>query len=160
MTTIRVLAALAATLGAGVEPAPATQVRAGASAGTATDSDQRTRTMRLRIKIGDGLVTANLDDNATARDLAALLPLTVTLEDHAATEKIAYLPRKLTEEGSGPITGEAPGDLAYYAPWGNIILYYADWSYTNGLIRLGRIEGGIEPLLAPGKAAVHIELVQ
>jgi hypothetical protein len=117
MTTIRVLAALAATLGAGVEPAPATQVRAGASAGTATDSDQRTRTMRLRIKIGDGLVTANLDDNATARDLAALLPLTVTLEDHAATEKIAYLPRKLSTAGAPAGSDPEAGDVAYYAPW-------------------------------------------
>jgi hypothetical protein len=30
------------------------------------------------------------------------------------------LPRKLTEEDGGPFGNEAPGDLAYYAPWGNL----------------------------------------
>jgi hypothetical protein len=56
--------------------------------------------MRIRIKAGDKVVTATLVDNPTSRDFISLLPLTVTLEDHAATEKITYLPRKLSTEGA------------------------------------------------------------
>jgi hypothetical protein len=35
-------------------------------------------------------------------------------------EKIAYLPHKLTEDASGPFGNEAPGDLCYFSPWGNL----------------------------------------
>ena len=31
-----------------------------------------------------------------------MLPLDLTITDYSTNEKIAYLPRKLTEEGSGP----------------------------------------------------------
>ena len=55
---------------------------------------------RLRIVIGDKSVPVTLNDNASAREFAALLPLSLTLEDYAATEKIATLPRKLSIEGA------------------------------------------------------------
>jgi hypothetical protein len=74
--------------------------------------------MRIRIKAGDKVVTATLVDNPTSRDFISLLPLTVTLEDHAATEKITYLPRKLSTEGAPAGSDPAIEDIAYYAPWG------------------------------------------
>ena len=51
------------------------------------------------------------------------------------------------------------GDLCYYAPWGNLAFFYADYRYSSGLIRLGRLDGGIEPLLRSGKFDLHIELL-
>jgi hypothetical protein len=51
-----------------------------------------------------------------------MLPLELTIENYASNEKIAYLPRKLTENGIGPFAGEAPGDLCYFAPWCNLVL--------------------------------------
>jgi hypothetical protein len=41
----------------------------------------------IRIAFGDTELTARLDDNATARDLAAQLPLTLTFRDHNNVEK-------------------------------------------------------------------------
>jgi hypothetical protein len=64
------------------------------------------------------IFTASLEDNPSARDLVSLLPLSLLVEDYAANEKIVYLPRKLTTEGSGPFGNEAPGDLCHYAPVG------------------------------------------
>jgi Cyclophilin-like family len=43
----------------------------------------------IRITFGDTALTARLDDNATARDLAAQLPLTLTFRDHNNVEKTA-----------------------------------------------------------------------
>ena len=86
-------------------------------------------------------------DNPSARDFASMLPLELTIEDYANNEKIAYLPRKLTEDGSGPFANEAPGDLCYYVPWGNLAFFYAGYRYSRGLIRLGRLDNGFEPLL-------------
>src|SRR5215208_8207230 len=52
---------------------------------------ERTNSMKVRIKIGEKEVTATLKDSETARDFASLLPLTLTLEDYAHTEKISDL---------------------------------------------------------------------
>ncbi|WP_246519774.1 cyclophilin-like fold protein [Ancylobacter lacus] len=95
--------------------------------------------------------TATLVDSPSARDLVAMLPLNLVIDDYSTNEKITYLPRKLTEAGSGSFADEAPGDLAYYAPWGNLVFYYASYRYSPGLIRLGRLEGGVTPLLTRGR---------
>ncbi|WP_342239800.1 cyclophilin-like fold protein [Inquilinus sp. OTU3971] len=115
--------------------------------------------MKIRIAFNGRDFTATLDDTPSARDLASMLPLDLTIEDYSTNEKIAYLPRKLTEDGSGPFTNEAPGDLCTYAPWGNLAFFYAGYRYSKGLIRLGRLDGGIEPLLVRGKFPLRVELL-
>jgi hypothetical protein len=120
---------------------------------------QEEETMTIRITFAGHDFMATLHDIASARDFASLLPLDLTIDDYATNEKIAYLPRKLTEEGSGPFANEAPGDLCYYAPWGNLAFFYDSYRFSRGLIRLGRIEGGVEPLLTKGEFPVRIELL-
>jgi hypothetical protein len=80
---------------------------------------------------------ATLDDDPSARDLLSMLPLALTVEDYADNEKIARLPRKLTEDGSGPFGNEAPGDLCTYAPWGNLAFFYAGHRYSHGPVANG-----------------------
>jgi hypothetical protein len=104
-------------------------------------------------------MTATLLDTATARDFLALLPLTLTLEDYAQTEKISYLPRKLSEAGAPAGSDPSVGDITYYAPWGNLAIFYRDFGYSRGLIQLGRIDSGIEALNVPGPLKVTIERV-
>jgi hypothetical protein len=59
-------------------------------------------------------------DNATTRDFLALLPLTLTLDDYASTEKIAYLPQKLSIAGAPEGVDPSVGDITYYAPCGTL----------------------------------------
>jgi hypothetical protein len=113
--------------------------------------------MKIECAFADHVFTATLYDNPSARDLASMLPLDLTVDDYASNEKIAYLPRKLTEEGSGPFANEAPGDLCYYAPWGNLAFFYAGYRFSRGLIRLGRLDNGVEPLLTRGKFPLRIK---
>ena len=87
-----------------------------------------------------------------------MLPLTLTLEDYSKTEKISDLPKKLTKEGAPAGAGPSVGDIAYYAPWGNLALFYKDFEYSNGLILLGKLDGGVEALGVPGSVKVTIEL--
>lgn len=112
--------------------------------------------MKIQCAFAGHAFTAGLYDNPSARDLATMLPLDLTIEDYSTNEKIAYLPRKLTEEGSGSFTSEAPGDLCYYAPWGNLVFFYAGYRFSRGLIRLGRLDGGFTPLLTKGKFPLQI----
>ena len=85
-------------------------------------------------------------------------PVTLTLEDYAATEKIAYLPRKLSTDGAPPGFNPSVGAVTYYAPWGNLAIFHKDARYADGLIELGRIESGLELLAARGPVRVTIEL--
>ncbi|MCL4768581.1 MAG: hypothetical protein KJZ80_20380 [Hyphomicrobiaceae bacterium] len=71
--------------------------------------------MKVRIAFNGASMTATLCDNPSARDFASMLPLDLRIDDYSTNEKIAYLPRKLTEEGSGPFDNERPGDLGYYS---------------------------------------------
>lgn len=113
--------------------------------------------MKILLSFDGKAIEATLLDNATARDFLSLLPLALTLEDYVATEKISYLPRKLSTAGAPAGVDPAPGDIAYYAPWGNLAIFYKDAGYANGLIKLGRLDSGIEALSVRGSLKATIE---
>jgi hypothetical protein len=122
-------------------------------------SDQQVRTMKIRMDVEDTVITATLVDNATSRDFVSLLPLTLTLKDYAGTEKISDLPRRLSTEGAPPGSDPSIGDITYYSPWGNLAVFYRDFGYSNGLIKLGKIDSGVEALSRLGPLRVTIELI-
>ena len=70
----------------------------------------------IRITVDDQVVTAELADNRTARDLPAQLPLTLNIRDFNRLEKVAKLPRPLTMEGVRAGDDLEINDLGYYAP--------------------------------------------
>ena len=115
--------------------------------------------MKISLKLQDKTLTATLYDTPTARDFASMLPLTLTLEDYSKTEKISDLPKRLTKEGAPAGADPSVGDIAYYAPWGNLALFYKDFTYSEGLILLGKLGGGAETLSVPGSVKVTIELL-
>jgi hypothetical protein len=103
--------------------------------------------------------TATLAGSPTTRDFIAMLPLTLKLDDYASTEKIAYLPKKLSTQSAPAGIDPDVGDITYYAPWGNLAIFYRDFGYSKGLIRLGRIDSGMEALNVQGSVKVTIEAV-
>ncbi|MCC7252366.1 cyclophilin-like fold protein [Hyphomicrobium sp.] len=119
--------------------------------------DRKGNPMRLRFVFADQEFTATLEDNPSAHDLFSMLPLDLKISDYSTNEKIAYLPRKLTEEGSGRVRGEAVGDLCYYAPWGNLAMFHGPYTWSRGLIRLGRLDHGAKPLLVRGEHPLRVE---
>ncbi len=80
--------------------------------------------MRIRLTFDGKAVEGTLTDNATARDLLSLLPMTRTLEDYNGTEKIGYPPRKLSTAGAPAGIDPSIGDVTYYGPWGNLAIFY------------------------------------
>ena len=89
-------------------------------------------------------IIVNLDDNQASRDFLEMLPLTLTFEDFNSTEKIATLPNELSIEGQPSGYTPKTGDFAYYAPWGNISIFYKDFRYSDSLYKLGTIESETE----------------
>ena len=123
-------------------------------------SNGRVEGMKIRMNVEGEVVAATLDDNATSRDFVSLLPLTLTLKDYAETEKVSDLPKRLSTEGAPAGADPSVGDIAYYAPWGNLAVYYRDFRYSDGLVKLGRINSGAEALNRPGPLRVTIEIVE
>ena len=116
--------------------------------------------IRVRIAFDNEEAIVTLFDNPASRDFAALLPLSVTFKDYAQTEKITYLPRKLTTRG-GLSGNDAQGDFCYYAPWGNLAVFYKGFGSGNGLYILGRIESGKERLAKMDKNfSARIEVIE
>ncbi len=96
----------------------------------------------IRISFGDTELTARLDDNATARDLATQLPLTLMFRDHNGVEKTAPLPRELSLEGASEGHDPTAGEIGYWAPDGDLVFYYdSDAPFFNGIVRIGEFDG-------------------
>jgi hypothetical protein len=98
----------------------------------------------IKITIADKVITARLADNATARDLAAQLPPTLTFKDFNHVEKVATLPRRLSTDGVPAGADPDIGDIGYYAPSANLVFYYGDVGYWNGIVRIGRFDTTME----------------
>ncbi|WP_230407619.1 cyclophilin-like fold protein [Undibacterium rivi] len=120
-------------------------------------ANQTIKMLKIRITVNGEMVIATLADNPTAKDFYSLLPLTLSLNDYAATEKIAYLTRKLSKAGAPAGSEPAIGDIAYYAPWGNLAIFYKNFAYSEGLIKLGKIDSGLESFKKDGLLKVTIE---
>ena len=94
----------------------------------------------IRITVGDQTFTAQLADNPTALDLVDQLPLSLQFRDFNRVEKIAELPRPLTTEGVPAGDDPEINDIGYYAPSGDLVLYYGEVGYWTGIVRIGRLD--------------------
>ena len=116
----------------------------------------------VRFSAGSTSVEVTIDeDNPAVRDFLSMLPLTLTLEEFAGREKIAYLPRELAHAGS-PGSDPEDGDLIYYVPWGNIGFYYntAGIGYSDQTIHLGTYGASLDRLEQLEGQNVIVEVVR
>jgi hypothetical protein len=146
MLTAVPMLTLAALLGTGcgsrAKPTPTQEdfrSPVGDRAGAPTKSQENH--MNIRITIGDQTFTATFKDSPAAGDLVAQLPVTVEMTDHGGVEKTGPLPGPLSLEGQPEGADPDVGDVGYYAPGNDLVLYYGDQSYFPGIVVLGRMEG-------------------
>ena len=135
------------------------------SATVAQTSEQTTPTLKaetmtkIRMTVEGQQVLASLNDSPAALDFLSLLPMTLTLDDYHKTEKVSDLPKRLSTAGSPSGFDPSVGDITYYAPWGNLAIFYRDFGYASGLVHLGVIESGMELLNRKEPFEVTIERV-
>ena len=107
-------------------------------------SENEGRTMQIIVKGNGKTVVYELDDSRASRDLYGQLPLSVEVEDYGGKEKIYYPPNKLNTSGTPLVKGAENGTLAYYAPWGDVVMFYSGFGSASGLYELGRAVKGSE----------------
>lgn len=101
----------------------------------------------VRILFEGGEAVAVLNDDPLAEAFLRLLPLEVEFSDFAGEEKIFYLPEKLPVRGTAN-ADERKGDFCYYAPWGNIAVFYKGYGHGKNLYVVGSLASGKEKLAA------------
>lgn len=116
--------------------------------------------MRIKLTVNGTELTGTLGKGAAARDFAALLPLTVELADFHGRERITDLPRPLDLTGEPTGAAARPGDLAHYAPWNNMALFYGNQPHATGLVILGHLDAPAVRVLAelPPSSTASVEI--
>ncbi|MEV4386593.1 cyclophilin-like fold protein [Micromonospora sp. NPDC049580] len=131
-------------------PSSAGRTTAPPSGTTAPRGEQ----MKIQITINDQRFQATIFDSAAGRDLLAQLPLTVNMIDHGAVEKTGPLPAPLSLDGQPDGADPDVGDVGYYAPGNDLVLYYGDQSYYPGIVIIGRLDGDAASRIADLDGAV------
>ena len=98
-------------------------------------------TRQISIQFGNSTVIYELNDSAAADSLYEQLPLTIEVEDYSTNEKIFYPPQTLDTDNT-PLAQAGAGTLAYYAPWGDVVLFYGDYNENPSLYELGQVVSG------------------
>lgn len=131
------------------------------SAANSQSATSQETAMNIIIESRETQIRVQLADNPSARDFYAQLPLTLKAEDYASSEKIARLPRKLSTQGAPAGHAGKRGDFTYYAPWGNLAMFYKDYQggTAQGLVYLGKITEGLDVLdtLPAGDITIRAE---
>jgi hypothetical protein len=104
--------------------------------------------MTIRLTAKGRTFTGTLEDSAAARDLLAMLPLTLEFQDLAGEEKWGKLPKPLDISAAPDGTAAEPGGIYHFVPWQNLALFYGHHAYSDGLVRLGQLDNDAVAFLA------------
>lgn len=114
------------------------------------------RAMQITVEANGNTIVFELNDSTAAKELYAQLPLSIEVENYSTNEKIFYPPKKLNAANTPLAKNVQPGTLAYYAPWGDVVMFYGTFGSASGLYELGRaVSGGDSIKQLSGTA--HIE---
>ncbi len=111
-----------------------------------TQTNETSNEAKIKISTDNGDIIVQLEDNSATKDLLGRLPLMLQFENYNDTEKIAYLDTQLDTSDAPDKCTPKSGDLAYYAPWGNLAFFYQDFRESPELVPLGKIIEGKEYL--------------
>lgn len=120
----------------------------GATPPDTTDGAAPSGAIAVQLTIGESTIDGELWDNPTARELAARLPLTLTFSDLNDVEKTAKLDPALTMDGMPAGDDPNPGEIGWYAPSSDLVLYYGEVGYWTGIARIGTFDARGTALLA------------
>ena len=77
-------------------------------------SDASASAAKIKLSFVENEAVVTLEDNTTTRDFLSMLPVTLTFQDYAGSEKISYLPHSLSTDGAPSTYDPDAGDLILY----------------------------------------------
>lgn len=114
------------------------------------------RSISIETEEGEKLMF-ELNDSSAADSLYNQLPMTVEVEDFSTNEKIFYPSQKLNLKNT-PKAKMKTGTLAYYEPWGNVVMFYDTYSPNGDLYELGKTVSKVNRIKSlSGKITINKE---
>ncbi|MCP1644994.1 hypothetical protein J2T41_004636 [Pseudomonas citronellolis] len=133
---------------------PSTLASLAGAAPEAARASQRPEESRMWMTVGERRFAITLADTEAARAFAAMLPLTLDMEELNGNEKKKELPSALPTDSSRPGTIRA-GDLLL---WGSrtVVVFYRTFDSPYSYTRLGRLDdpAGLAQVLGRGDVRV------
>jgi hypothetical protein len=124
-----------------------------------SNASENQTAMKISVKANGNTTVFELNNSPAARDLYAQLPLSIKVENYGNNEKIFYPPKKLNTTDT-PKADARAGTLAYYAPWGDIVMFYGNFGSAAGLYELGHAISGSEYIQGmPGTIQIEKAIV-
>jgi hypothetical protein len=108
-----------------------------------SNASEKQMAMKIQVKANGTTTVFELNNSPAAQDLYAQLPLSIKVENYSDNEKIFYPLKKLSTADTPKANAKA-GTLAYYAPWGDVVMFYKDFGPARGLYELGHAIAGSE----------------
>lgn len=132
---------------------------AGAPVSAPVEEDAMADGRTITVTCGEATVTYQLNDSSAASSLLAQLPLTLEVDDFSDNEKIFYPPEGLDVAGAPLAESGEAGTLAYYEPWGDVVMFYGSFSPSGALYELGRSVDGAGAISGLS-GAIEVALVE
>lgn len=109
-------------------------------------SEEEVETMRIAVRDESHTIVFALNESDAAKELYTQLPLTIEVENFSSNEKIFYPKNELSIEGTPLANSGGAGILAYYAPWGDVVMFYDSFHSASGLYELGNAIEGVDQI--------------
>lgn len=112
--------------------------------------------LTMRLSVGKAVFTAMLEDNETARELSARLPLRLDMTELNGNEKYANLDRPLPSS-PGKVRRIEAGDVML---WGDdcLVVFYKSFDTPYSYTRIGHVDDAPALANAVGGGNVTVDL--
>jgi hypothetical protein len=132
---------------------PASSASTSSASSIAVPADRDGAVVRIELVVGESIATATLDDTPQARELVAMLPASVEMDDSFGQAKTGRSPRALDVADATRSRRYSAGDLSYWSPSGKLAIVYdalGELVPPPGLVRLGTVDAGLSVIASAG----------
>lgn len=114
--------------------------------------------MKIKLHSNNKVLTTTLNESKAAKNFASSLPVNLNLDDYGQSSKISKLAQRLDVTDVNNSFAPKTGDIIYFAPLGNIAIFYKDSQYSGGIIKIGELDGNAKALKAIENIKARIDL--
>jgi hypothetical protein len=143
----------------GLPAATATSAPSAPTSATAVPTEEA-GSVRITLTVGDEVATATLADTPAGHQLAAMLPITVDLQDPFGQAKSGPLPHPIDVAGTAREFHPITGGVYYWSDGDQLAVFYDALGQAvppPGLIRLGNVDTGLEAFASAGDVSVTLQ---
>lgn len=117
--------------------------------------------LKMKITVGDHVLTATLEDNATTRALMAKMPMTLSMMDLYGREMCYRFSDENIPANEAAYGSFDVGKILYWTPWHSFVIVYAESGESiDNLQYIGMVDEGVEFFCTTGDVDVTFEMME